>query len=62
MNIELKLSPSQQKIKNYFEPLYGGSLTDKEVVEISQNIRGFLVTLFHIQKEVENAKTERLQN
>lgn len=62
MNIELKLNPSQQKIKNYFEPLYGGSLMDKEVVEISKNIRGFLVTLFHIEKETENAKTERLQN
>lgn len=62
MNIELKLTNSQQKIKNYFEPLYGRSLADKEIVEISQNIRGFLVVLHHIEKEAENAKTERLQN
>ena len=62
MNIELQLTSSQQKIKNYFEPLYGRSLTDKEVIEISQNIRGFLVVLHHIEKEVENVKVERLQN
>ena len=60
--MEIKLTNNQQKLKQYFEPLYQKSLTDQEVKEISDNIRGFLLVLAEIEKENKNAKTERIQN
>lgn len=60
--MDIKLTKNQQRIKQYFEPLYQRNLTDNEVRGISANIRGFLVTLYKIEKETKNAKTERIQN
>jgi chemotaxis regulatin CheY-phosphate phosphatase CheZ len=58
--MEIKLTNNQQEIKQYFEPLYQRSLSDSEVKEISNNIRGFLLVLCKIEKENKNVKTERI--
>jgi len=58
--MEIKLSDNQLKLKQYFEPLYQKSLTDQEVKEISNNIRGFLSVLAKVEKECKNVKTKRI--
>ncbi len=60
--MEIKITNNQQGLKQYFEPLYKRNLTDREVIEISENIRGFLLVLYKIKKEDENVKSERIQN
>ena len=62
MNMNIKLSQNQQRIKQHFEPLYERSLADSEVKEISRSIRGFLVTLYKIDKETKNVNAGRIQN
>ena len=60
--MNIKLTKNQLKIKQYFEPLYSRSLDDSEAKEISNSIRGFLVTLYKIEKEIKNVKAKQLQN
>ncbi|KKQ47043.1 MAG: hypothetical protein US75_C0011G0018 [Candidatus Woesebacteria bacterium GW2011_GWC1_38_13] len=60
--MEIILTNNQLKLKQYFEPLYKRSLSCAEVKEISENIRGFLLALYTIQKEGGHDKTERIQN
>lgn len=59
--MNIKLTKHQHQIKQHFEPLYQRDLSNEEVIEISRNIRGFLVTLYKIEKEA-NDKFERIQN
>lgn len=60
--MDIQLTKHQQQIKQKFEPLYQRNLTNDEVIEISRNIRGFFVTLFNIEKELQNENDERIQN